>query len=148
METEHKTEKLLLRLTPSEKLTISRNAKLMNVSMTEYVSLCIRRKRIVICENFPDLIYHLSKIGNNINQIAAIANSNQYISINNVSEVKALMEECVNVMNDFISFIAEPESGYEKGNSFKNSELLTEISNSIKIINNRLMKIENHLDIT
>ena len=148
METEHKTEKLLLRLTPSEKLTISRNAKLMNVSMTEYVSLCIRRKRIVICENFPDLIYHLSKIGNNVNQIATVANSNQYISINNVSEVKDLMEECVNAINDFISFIAEPESGYEKGSSFKNFELLTEMSNSIKLINSRLMKIENHLDIT
>lgn len=148
MEQERKTENLHLRLTPTEKKNINNNAKLMNVSVNEYISLCIRRKRIVICENFPDLIYHLSKIGNNINQIATVANSNQYISINNVSEVKDLMEECVNAINDFISFIAEPESGYEKGNSFKNSELLTEISNSIKIINNRLMKIENHLDIT
>lgn len=148
MDIERKSEKLLLRLTPSEKQTISNNAKLMNTSMTEYVSLCIRRKRIVICENFPDLIYHLSKIGNNINQIAAVANSNQYISINNVNEVKALMEECVGAMNDFISFIAEPESGYEKGTTFKNSELFAEMVNSIKLMNNRLLKIEKHLDIT
>ena len=88
MDKERKTEKLLLRLTPTDKKNISYHANLMNVSVTEYISLCIRRKRIVICEDFPDLIYHLSKIGTNINQIATIANTNQYISITNVEEVK------------------------------------------------------------
>lgn len=146
MENERKTEKLLLRLTPTEKQNIAYHAKLMNVTMTEYISLCIRRKRIVICENFPDLIYQLSRIGNNINQIAAIANSNQYVSIKNVNEVKSLMDKCYEAMNDFISFIAEPENDYLKNDSSKISELLGELSNSLKSMNNRLIKIESKMD--
>ena len=82
MERERKTEKLLLRLTPTEKRNVAYHAQLMNVSVNEYISLLIRRKRIVICENIPELIYQIQKIGNNINQIAAIANTNQYISKN------------------------------------------------------------------
>lgn len=114
----------------------------MNISKTEYVSLCIRRKRIVVCENFPELIFQLSKIGNNINQIAAVANTNKYITENSIQEIKILMQRCYNLMNDFISFIAEPENDYLKNDTSKVSELLGELSNSVNSINSRLLKIE------
>lgn len=69
-----KTERIEIRLNQEEKKNIAFHSKLMNISMSEYILLNIRRKRIVICENFPELIYQISRIGNNINQIAAIAN--------------------------------------------------------------------------
>lgn len=147
MDKERKTEKLLLRLTPTDKKNISYHANLMNVSVTEYISLCIRRKRIVICEDFPDLIYHLSKIGTNINQIATIANTNQYISINNVEEVKQLMQKCYTELNNFIAFVAEPEKDYLQNDTEKISELLSQLTDSVKSINVRLIKIEEHLRI-
>lgn len=146
MDRERKTEKLLLRLTPTDKKTISYHAKLMNVSVTEYISLCIRRKRIVICEDFPNLIYHLSKIGTNINQIAAIANTNEYISLNNVEEVKRLMQQCYDLLNQFITFIAEPEKDFFQNDTEKISETLSGLAVSVKSINMRLMKIEEKLD--
>lgn len=139
---ERKTENLHLRLTPTDKQNIYYHAKLMNISVNEYIALCIRRKRIVICENFPDLIFQLSKIGNNINQIAALANKNEYISNSNLTEVKNLMNQCYEAMNDFISFISEPENDYLKNDTSKVSELLGELSNSVKSINSRLIKIE------
>ena len=130
-----------------ESKNISYHANLMNVSVTEYISLCIRRKRIVICEDFPDLIYHLSKIGTNINQIATIANTNQYISITNVEEVKQLMQKCYTELNNFIAFVAEPEKDYLQNDTEKISELLSQLTDSVKSINVRLIKIEEHLKI-
>ena len=62
MEKETKTERLQLRLTPMEKRNVAYHAQLMNVSVNEYISLLIRRKRIVICENIPELIYQIQKI--------------------------------------------------------------------------------------
>ena len=94
MSSEKKSECLLLRLTPSDKQKASHNANLLGISMNEYIVRCIRLKRIVICENLPELIYHLGKIGTNINQIAAVANTNEYVSVNNVEEVKKLMKDC------------------------------------------------------
>lgn len=146
MSSEKKTDSMLLRLTPTDKKTIAYHADLMNISRTEYVSLCIRRKRIVICENFPDLIYQLSKIGNNINQIAVVANTNKYISERSIQEVKNLMMKCYDLMNDFIAFIAEPENDYLKNDTSKVSELLGEFSNSLNSINARLIKIENKIN--
>lgn len=142
MSNEKKSDSMLLRLTPTDKKNISYHAELMNISKTEYVSLCIRRKRIVVCENFPELIFQLSKIGNNINQIAAVANTNKYITENSIQEIKILMQRCYNLMNDFISFIAEPENDYLKNDTSKVSELLGELSNSVNSINSRLLKIE------
>ena len=141
MEKETKTERLLLRLTPMEKRNVAYHAQLMNVSVNEYISLLIRRKRIVICENIPELIYQIQKIGNNINQIAAVANTNQYISINNVSEVERLMKECYNLLNGFIDFISEPEKNYLQNDTSKISEQLESIITSIQIMNKQIAEI-------
>ncbi len=147
MEQERKTERLDLRLTPTDKKNIAYHAKLMNISQNEYISLCIRRKRIIICKNFPDLIYQLSKIGNNINQIATIANTNQYVSINNVSEVKKLVEKCYELINDFISLIVEPENDYRENEKSNISGWLGELANSYELLSKRMSKIEEKLDI-
>ena len=141
MEKETKTERLQLRLTPMEKRNVAYHAQLMNVSVNEYISLLIRRKRIVICENIPELIYQIQKIGNNINQIAAVANTNQYISINNVSEVERLMKECYSLLNGFIDFISEPEKNYLQNDTSKISEQLESIITSIQIMNKQIAEI-------
>ena len=141
MEKETKTERLQLRLTPMEKRNVAYHAQLMNVSVNEYISLLIRRKRIVICENIPELIYQIQKIGNNINQVAAVANTNQYISINNVSEVERLMKECYNLLNGFIDFISEPEKNYLQNDTSKISDQLESIFSSIQMINKQIAEI-------
>lgn len=141
MGTEKKSEKILLRLTPTDKKNASYHAGLMGISLNEYIARCIRLKRIVICENLPDMVYHLSKIGTNINQIAAIANINQYVSVNNVEEVKKLMKDCYAKFEEFLSFINEPEF-----NENLLSETLSDLTVAVKAINKRLQNIENHLN--
>ena len=87
------------------------------------------------------MIYQIQKIGNNINQIAAVANTNQYISINNVSEVERLMKECYNLLNGFIDFISEPEKNYLQNDTSKISEQLESIITSIQIMNKQIAEI-------
>lgn len=142
MSTETKSEQVHLRISKTEKQTIAYNASLMNISISEYILLCVRRKRIVVCENFPDLIYEMSRIGNNINQIAAIANTNNYISEKSVDEAKQLLRECRGEMNNFISFIVEPEQEFKNEGDIRLADIMNEINNSLKSINLRLNKLD------
>ena len=146
MSSEKKSECLLLRLTPSDKQKASHNANLLGISMNEYIVRCIRLKRIVICENLPELIYHLGKIGTNINQIAAVANTNEYVSVNNVEEVKKLMQDCYGKFEDLLSFITEPENNGVQNGTGDIAEMFSELTVAVRTMNTRLKKIEKHLD--
>ena len=55
--------------------------------------------------------YQLGKIGNNINQIAAVANKNRYISDHSISEVKGMVEECRDSLIEFISRLTKNRRG-------------------------------------
>ena len=144
MSQERKTERLELRLTPTDKKNAAYHADLLGISLNEYIARCIRLKRIVICENFPALIYHLGKIGTNINQIAAIANKNEYISVSNVEEVKKLMKDCYGKFEELLNYIYESENDGSPTDNI--SEILTELNTSVKMMNRRLQKIEKQLD--
>ena len=146
MSQERKTERLDLRLTPSDKQKASHNANLLGISMNEYIVRCIRLKRIVICENLPELIHHLGKIGTNINQIAAVANTNEYVSVNNVEEVKKLMQDCYGKFEDLLSFITEPENNGVQNGTGDIAEMFSELTVAMRTMNARLQKIEKHLD--
>lgn len=139
MSKSQKTERLYIRLTPEEKKKIVFNSQLMGISITEYISLCVRRRRIVICEDFPKFIYHLSKIGNNINQISAVANTNKYISQDSIDEIKKLMTSCYGKLTDFIDFITEPERGLETATD-RMPEMMSAICEMMKSLEE---KIEN-----
>lgn len=126
-----KSERLEIRLTPEEKQKISYNAQLMGISKAEYISLCLRRKRIVVCKDFPDLIYHLYKIGNNINQIATVANTNKQISQDSINEVHSLMMSCYGKLTEFVSYITEPESSLNSATD-RMPEMIEEIYNILQ----------------
>ncbi len=134
-----KTERIEIRLTTEEKQKLLYNSKLMGITATEYILLCIRRKRIVVCDDFPKLIYHLSKIGNNINQIVAVANTNKYISQSSIDEIKNLMTSCYGKMSEFIDFITEPEL---ENISADNPNVLIEICERLKLIEEELKNKE------
>ena len=91
MEQERKTEHLHITLTPTEKKRLSEHAKMMNLSISEYFTFVLNKKRIVICEDSRELVNQIMRIGNNINQIAAVANKNRYIS-NRISRKMILLK--------------------------------------------------------
>lgn len=146
MNNSKKTERIEIRLNQEEKKNIAFHSKLINISMSEYILLNIRRKRIVICENFPELIYQISRIGNNINQIAAIANKNEYISEKNINEVKYLIGKCYELIQEIISVIAEPADDYLKSDPSLLSDMLSDIMNNIKSLRLEINDLKNRID--
>lgn len=138
MEQERKTVNFHLRLTPTEKEIISQNAALQSMSENRFVSLCVTRKRIVNCEHLPELITELSRIGNNINQIARVANSTRNIPDSNVIRVERLMEECYGKLNEFIEYISEPSEEVVQRELANLPETLSEIKNAIQMLSRRI----------
>ena len=146
MEQEHKTEHLHITLTPTEKKRLSEHAKMMNLSISEYFTFVLNKKRIVICEDSRELINQIMRIGNNINQIAAVANMNRYISEYSISEVKGMVEECRDSLIQFISFIYESEPDFTQNDSVKNAIILEEVATSLRILSNRIGNMDDRME--
>lgn len=70
---------------------IKLESKKSNMTMSEYINRCLKNKSIIVIENGKEIYYELSKIGNNLNQIARKLNSNIATSsdlqkLDNISE--------------------------------------------------------------
>ena len=78
--TENKTERIVIRVSPTEKKEIEEKAKLANQSVANYLITLSKNQRIVVAKKMPRLITEINKIGVNINQITATANSTKYVS--------------------------------------------------------------------
>lgn len=138
MKKEAKSYRIYIRVSEAEKAEIAYQAALNNMSISEYILKCVRRKRIVVCENFPELLYQLSALGNNLNQIAAIANTNKYISSNQIESAKNILSDCYDKMSEFVSYICEPKSDSENSHNQLSEEVVEEINNALAIINSRV----------
>ena len=88
--------------------------------------------------HLPELITELSRIGNNINQIARVANSNRNIPDSNVIRVERLMDECYGKLNEFIEYISEPSEEVVQRELANLPETLSEIKNAIQMLSRRI----------
>ena len=77
---ENKSAEIHIRLSPSDKKIIQEKANLANKSVASYLMELSKNKRIVDTSKLPSLILEIKRIGVNINQIAAVANSQKYIN--------------------------------------------------------------------
>ena len=66
--TENKTERIFIRVSPTEKKEIEEKAKLANQSVANYLITLSKNQRIVVAKKMPRLITEINKIGVNINQ--------------------------------------------------------------------------------
>lgn len=138
---ENKTETIQIRLTKDEKEKIKLNASLLSVTVSEYIMRTIKRKRLVVFEEFSGILYQLSKIGNNINQIAHTANSNKIVTENQINEIKTQLDKTVNLFSQVLNLIIEKETNTPKELTDKSPEdILYEIYKSTKRIERRLGK--------
>ena len=77
---ENKSAEIHIRLSPSDKKIIQEKANLANKSVASYLMELSKNKRIVDTSKLPSLILEIKRIGVNINQIAAVANSQKYVN--------------------------------------------------------------------
>ena len=105
MNKENKTEQLLIRVTSTEKKNIQEKAAIAHMSVSSYMIKLSEDKKIIVAEKIPQLLYEISKIGTNINQIAHIGNSQKYVNKQQLDEVLNLLEDIESIMQKILSEI-------------------------------------------
>ncbi len=134
MSEKSKTSRMYVRVNDKEKTIISQKAAELNISRCEYILQCIRKNKIITLQGIDEVIRHLYKIGTNINQIAAKANSISYISQAEVTKTKDYLVKIFKLIEKFI----------DENNKLINREMQEELSEEQKfeLILNKLSYIE------
>lgn len=97
-----KNERIELRVSINEKKLISKKASELNISNSAYILQCVRQNRIITLDGVRDVVRQLYKIGANINQIAAKANSINYISKDEIKKTQDLLTSVFRIIDKFI----------------------------------------------
>lgn len=101
-----KSEIFKLRLTPKQRALLRTNAELAGLSQSEYVRRLIEGKRITSAgqkKQVDRLLYELSKIGTNINQIAHALNGHFYSYPADAEEMKSLQKDLQDAIRTIIA---------------------------------------------
>ena len=99
---EKKSEEIHLRMTPTEKKEIEEKAKLADKSVANYLISLSQNQRIVVAKKLPTLIYEINKIGVNVNQITAVANSQKYVSKEMLIKVREELQKVVDLLQQIL----------------------------------------------
>ena len=76
----NRTERIFIRVSPTEKKKIEEKAALVNKSVANYLIDLSETSKVIDTKIIPTLILDIRRVGTNINQIAAVANSQKYIN--------------------------------------------------------------------
>lgn len=101
----NKTERVYFRVTQNEKKLISERAKAAGMSISKYILTISERKRLINPEPVVRLLIEINRIGNNINQIARVANSEHSVSKNQIETVERQMEYLNKKMEAMMNFV-------------------------------------------
>lgn len=106
---ENKTKELHIRLSPTEKKRIEENARLSNKSVANYLITLSENKKIVDTSKLPPLILEIRRIGVNINQIAAVANSQKYVNKEMLARINNNQKEVMSILQQILAEVYNTE---------------------------------------
>ena len=97
-ESDEEEKKIIVnfRMTPEEKKKLLAKAEEAHMSLSGYIISLSRSKRVVLKDEIGKLTVEISRIGNNINQIARVGNSQKYVykaQLKYISEQLSQVEE-------------------------------------------------------
>ena len=104
-EKENRTHSIFIRVSPTEKKEIEEKAKLANqsvASVANYLITLSQNQRIVVAKKMPQLITEINKIGVNINQITAAANSTKYVSKEMLLKVSEELKKVIGLLQQIL----------------------------------------------
>jgi len=102
-----KDDVILLRCYKKEKEELREKAKQANMNMSEYIIALSENKKIFIVDGILELTLELKRIGNNINQIAMVANSQKFVNEHQLERVINEMKKVnrkINLIWDKINY--------------------------------------------
>jgi GTPase involved in cell partitioning and DNA repair len=100
---ENKTGQLLIRVTSTEKKNIQEKALAAHMSVSSYMIKLSEDKKIIVAEKIPQLLYEISKIGTNINQVAKIANTQKFVNNRLLENITEGMNELEKLLQKILS---------------------------------------------
>lgn len=100
----NRTERLQLRLSPEEKEAIRQKAAQVHMSSADYLVALSENKMIIDPKQLAKLLIEFRRVGININQIAAVANSQKFVSkellLKVTEDQKKLTDIMIKILNE------------------------------------------------
>ena len=88
-----KLARIDLRMTPEEKENLKSKAAEAHMTVSKYIIHLSQTKRIILKDDIAELTVEISRIGNNINQIAHIGNTQKYVYKAQLNDVMKHLQE-------------------------------------------------------
>ena len=82
-----------IRLTPEERENLISKAAEAHMTVSKYIIHLSKNKRVVLKDEIAELTVEISRIGNNINQIAHIGNSQKFLYKAQLNDVVKYLQE-------------------------------------------------------
>ena len=112
-----KTDRIFIRVSPTEKKKIEEKAKQVNRTVAGYLLSLSESRRIIDTTKMASLIVEIRKIGVNINQIAAVANTQKYVNKEMQTKIIKHQEEIFDILQKILEEVYDTEE-----HSFKKME--------------------------
>lgn len=104
-----KTQRFQLRLSPTEKENLIQKATAARMSVSDYISYLSENKKIIDTSKLPPLILEIRRIGVNINQIAAVANSQKYVNKEMLERIDDNQKEVMTLLQQILTEVYNTE---------------------------------------
>ena len=88
-----KLSRVEVRMTPEEKENLKRKAAEAHMTVSKYILHLSQTQRILLKDDIAELTVELSRIGNNINQIAHVGNTQKFVYKVQLNDVMKHMQE-------------------------------------------------------
>ena len=88
-----KLSRVEVRMTPEEKENLKCKADEAHMTVSKYIIHLSQTKRVILKDDIAELTVEISRIGNNINQIAYIGNYQKFINRTQLKVVSELLKQ-------------------------------------------------------
>ena len=88
-----KLSRVEVRMTPEEKENLKRKAAEAHMTVSKYILYLSQSKRVLLKDDIAELTVEISRIGNNINQIAHVGNTQKFVYKAQLNDVMKHMQE-------------------------------------------------------
>ena len=128
----NRTERIFIRVSPTEKKKIEEKAALVNKSVANYLIDLSENSKVIDTKIIPTLILDIRRVGTNINQIAAVANSQKYINKPLLLKVIEHEKEIAGLLRKILEEIYNTEEHTLQGLELK----IDKLKNTVERMNN------------